>query len=83
MVTVNPLRINSFIKSKVKFKARRDMSERGYKVGSMFLQNGDFVGKRDAKFLERDRGDVTVGTKNRRNRASKTRLSQPLICNSN
>ena len=61
-------------------KARRDMSERVYKVGSIFQQNGDFdvtVGKRDAKSLERDRGDVTVGTKNRRKRASKTGLSQP------
>ena len=45
------------------------MSERVYKVGSIFQQNDDFdvpVGKRDAKSLERDRGDVTVGTKNRR-----------------
>ena len=35
-------------------KARRDMSERVYKVGSIFQQNGDFdvtVGKRDAKSL--------------------------------
>ena len=50
-------------------KARRDMSERVYKVVSIFQQNGKFevpVGKRDAKSLERDRGDVTVGTKNRR-----------------
>ena len=63
-------------------KAGRDMnlSESAYKVGSIFLQNGDFdvtVGKRDAKSLERDRTAVTVGTKNSRRRASKTRLSQP------
>ena len=61
-------------------KARRDMSERVYKFDSIFQKNGDFdvtVGKRDAKSLERDRGDVTVGTKNRRKRASKTGLSQP------
>ena len=56
-------------------KARRDMnlSECVYKVGSIFLQNGDF----DAKTLERDRGDATVGTKNSRKCESKTRLSQP------
>ena len=50
-------------------KARKDMSERVYKVGSIFQKNCDFdvtVRKRDAKSLERDRGDVTVGTKNRR-----------------
>ena len=60
--------------------ARRDLSERVYKVGSIVQQNGDFdvtVRKRDAKSLERDRGDVTVGAKNSRKRASKTRLSQP------
>ena len=42
---------------------------RVYKVGSIFQKNDDFdvtVGKRDAKSLERDMGDVTVGTKNRR-----------------
>ena len=58
------------------------MSERVYKVGSIFQKNGDFdvtVGKRDAKSLERDRGDVTVGTKNRKKRASKTGLSQPWL----
>ena len=56
------------------------MSERVYKVSSIFQQNGDIdvtVGKFDAKTLERDRGDVTVGTKKSRKRASKTRLSQP------
>ena len=56
------------------------LSERFYKVDLNFLQNGDFdvtVGKFDVKTLERDRADVTVGTKNSRKRASKTRLSQP------
>ena len=53
---------------------RRDMnlSERFNKVGPIFIQNGDFdvtVGKIDAKTLERDRSDVTVGTKNRKKRA--------------
>ena len=59
---------NFFLKQlNTRIKARRDTSERVYKVGSIFQQNGDFdvtVGKRDAKSLERDRGDVTVGTKN-------------------
>ena len=39
------------------------MSERVYKVGSIFQKNGDFdvtVGKRDAKSIERDRGDVST-----------------------
>ena len=54
----------TFLKKHVKIKARRDMklSERFYKVGSIFQQNGDFdvtVGKFDAKTLERDWGDVT------------------------
>ena len=43
------------------------LSERVYKVGSIFLQNIDFdvtVRKFDAKTLERDMSDVTVGTKN-------------------
>ena len=56
------------------------LSERVYKVGSIFLQNGDYevtVGKFDPKTLERDRGDVILGTKNSRIRAAKTRLSQP------
>ena len=61
-------------------KVRRDMklSERVYKVGSIFQQNFDFdvtVGKRDEKSLERDKGDVTVETKKSRKRALKTRLS--------
>ena len=43
-------------------KAHRDMnlSERFYKVGAIFLQNGDYdvtVGKRDAKSLERRKLD--------------------------
>ena len=44
-----------------------NLSPRVYKVDSIFLQNGDYhvtVGKFDAKTLERDRGDVTVGMKN-------------------
>ena len=54
----------TFLKKHVKIKARRDMklSERFYKVGSIFQQNGDFdvtVGKCDAKTLERDWGEVT------------------------
>ena len=56
------------------------LSERVYKVGSIFLQNGDFdvtVENFDAKTLERDMSDVTVGTKNSRKRASKTGLCQP------
>ena len=59
---------NFFLKQlNIRIKARRDMSQRVYKDVSIFQQNGDFdvtVGKRDAKSLERDRGDVTVGTKN-------------------
>ena len=41
------------------------LSERVYKVGSIFLQNGDYdvtVEKLDAKTPERDRSGVTVGT---------------------
>ena len=56
-----------------------NLSERVYKVGSIFIQNGDFdvtVGKRDAKRLERDRSDVIVATKNSLKRASKTGLSK-------
>ena len=56
------------------------VSERVYKVHSIFIQNGEFgvtVGKFDAKTLERDWGDVTVGTKNSQKRTSKTGLSQP------
>ena len=44
------------------------LSERVYKVVSIFQQNGDFdvtVGKFNVKTLEGVRGDVTVGTKNR------------------
>ena len=50
--------------SKILSKARRYMklSERFYKVDSIFLQNGDY--------------DVTVRMKYGRKRASKTRLSQ-------
>ena len=49
----------------VLIKAHRDMnlSERFYKVGEIFLQNGDYdvtVGKRDAKSIERHRSDVIV-----------------------
>ena len=56
--------LNDFEWNNIYPKARRDMNlgERVYKVGSIFLQNGDFdvtVGKRDAKSLERDRSDVT------------------------
>ena len=43
-----------------------NLSERVYKFGSIFLQNGDFdvtVGKFDAKTLERERSDVTVEKK--------------------
>ena len=50
------------------------MSERVYKVGSIFQQNGYFdvtVGKRDAKSLQRDRGDVIVEPKNSGKRTSK------------
>ena len=57
-----------------------NLSERVYQFGSNSIQNGDYdvtVGKFDAKTLKRDRGDVTVGTKNSRKRASKIRLSQP------
>ena len=57
-----------------------ELSERFYKVDSIFIQNFDYdvtVGKFVAKTLERDRGDVTVGTKNNRKRGSKTLLRQP------
>ena len=56
-----------------------NLSERVYKVVSIFIQNGDFdvtMGKRDAKTLERDRSDVIVATKNSLKRASKTGLSK-------
>ena len=57
-----------------------NLSDNFCKVGPIFLQNGDYdvnVGKFDAKTLERDRSDVTLGTKSSRKHASKTRLSQP------
>ena len=58
------------------------MSERFYRVGSIFIQNGDFavtVGKLDAKTLERDKSDVTVGTKNSNKRVSKTNRIEPTL----
>ena len=65
-------------------KARRDtkLSERFYKVCSIFLQNGDFdvtVGKFVAKTLKRDFGDVIVGTKNSNKRVSKTNRIEPTL----
>ena len=40
-----------------------NLSERVYKFGSIFIQNGDYdvnVGKFDANTLKRDQSDVTV-----------------------
>ena len=62
------MKICEKIENETSTKARRDMnlSERVYKVSSIFLQNGDLdvtVGKFDAKTLERGRSDVSVEMK--------------------